>query len=59
MNISNNKIASEAFKRLVPAISASKSLKLIEMRYNLINSGDVDYLTGELKRAKNESLLYV
>lgn len=29
------------------------------MRYNNINSGDVDYLTGELKRSKNDSLLYV
>jgi hypothetical protein len=29
------------------------------MRYNTINSGDVDYLTGELKRAKNDTLLYV
>jgi hypothetical protein len=32
---------------------------MIEARYNLISSGDVDYLTGELKRAKNENLLYV
>lgn len=59
LNISNNKITSEAFKRIVPSITASKSLKLIELRYNNINSGDVDYLTGELKRAKNETLLYV
>lgn len=46
LNISNNKINSEAFKRIVPAIAASKSLKLVELRYNSISSGDVDYLTG-------------
>jgi Ran GTPase-activating protein (RanGAP) involved in mRNA processing and transport len=59
LNISNNKIASEAFKRIVPSLAASKTLRLLELRYNNINSGDVDYLTGELKRSKNESLLYV
>ncbi len=32
---------------------------MLEVRYNSINSADVDYLTGELKRAKNEALLYV
>lgn len=59
LNISNNKITSEAFKRLAPGLAASKSLKMLEVRYNSINSADVDYLTGELKRAKNETLLYV
>jgi hypothetical protein len=53
LNISNNKISSEAFKRIVPALASSKSLKMIEARYNLINSGDVEYLTGEIKRVKN------
>ncbi len=46
LNISNNKITSEAFKRIVPAIAASKSLRLLEVRYNNIGSGDVDYLVG-------------
>jgi Ran GTPase-activating protein (RanGAP) involved in mRNA processing and transport len=46
LNISNNKIGSEAFKRIVPGLAASKSLKLVEVRYNSISSGDVDYLTG-------------
>jgi hypothetical protein len=32
---------------------------MIEARYNLINFGDVDYLTGELKKTKNDVLLYV
>jgi Ran GTPase-activating protein (RanGAP) involved in mRNA processing and transport len=59
LNISNNKIGSEAFKRLAPAVANSKSLKLFEVRYNSIGSSDVEYLTGELKKARNETLLYV
>ena len=59
LNISNNKVTSEAFKRLIPGLAASKSLKMVECRYNQINSGDVDYLATELKQAHNENLLYV
>jgi Ran GTPase-activating protein (RanGAP) involved in mRNA processing and transport len=59
INISNNKITSEAFKRIIPSITTSKSLKLFELRYNAVNSGDVDYLAAELRRSKNEALLYV
>lgn len=46
LNISNNKISSEAFKRVVPYIASSKSLKLLEIRYNSISSADIDYLAG-------------
>lgn len=46
LNISNNKVGSEAFKRLAPAFAASKSLKMLEVRYNNISLADVDFLTG-------------
>jgi len=46
LNISNNKIGSEAFKRIAPALAGSKFLKMVEVRYNSINSADVDYLAG-------------
>ena len=59
LNISNNKIGSEAFKRLAPGLAKSKFLKMVEVRYNSISSADVDYLAGELKKSKNETLLYV
>ena len=32
---------------------------MLEVRYNNITSADVDYLVGELKRSKNETLLFV
>lgn len=32
---------------------------MLEVRYNLIASGDIEYLIGELKRFKNQTLLYV
>jgi Ran GTPase-activating protein (RanGAP) involved in mRNA processing and transport len=50
LNISNNKISSESFKRIVPSLARSKSLKMLEFRYNRIDSSDIDYLVGELKR---------
>lgn len=59
LNISNNKIGSEPFKRLVASIAGCKSLRMFEVRYNNISSADVDYLAGELKRSKNETLLFV
>jgi Ran GTPase-activating protein (RanGAP) involved in mRNA processing and transport len=46
LNISNNKIGSEGFKRLAAFIANSRSLKLVEMRYNNIGSGDAEYLAG-------------
>ena len=59
LNISNNKIGSEAFKRIAPALAGSKFLKMVEVRYNSINSADVDYLAGQLKKNRNQTMLYV
>ena len=41
LNISNNKINSESFRRLASEVSNSTSLKLLEIRYNNISSMDV------------------
>lgn len=46
LNISNNKITGEAFKRLAPALASSKFMKMVEVRYNNISSADVDFLAG-------------
>ena len=40
-------------------IATSKSLKLLEIRYNSITSTDVDYLVEQLKNYKNDTLLFV
>ena len=53
LNISNNKITSESFRRLASQFANSNSLKLLEIRYNNITSSDIELLVAELKAAKN------
>lgn len=53
LNISNNKITSESFRRLASQFANSNSLKLLEIRYNNISSSDIELLVAELKAAKN------
>lgn len=59
LNISNNKITGESLRRIASQLAASGNLKLLEMRYNNIGSGDVEVLVGELKAVRNEGMLYV
>lgn len=59
LNISNNKISSESFRRIATQIANSNSLKLLEVRYNNISSPDIELLVAELKATKNETLLFV
>ncbi len=53
LNISNNKISSESFKRIATHLANSNSLKLLEIRYNNFASADIELLVSELKAARN------
>lgn len=57
--ISNNKLEDMAVETLSTAISVSKSLKLLEMKFNNLTSKGIQHLIGELKRNHNSSLLFV
>lgn len=59
LNISNNKISGEGFSRLVYPLSESKSLKLLEIRYNAIGTSEIEHFVSELKNANNTALLFV
>lgn len=57
--ISNNKLEDMALETLSTAISMSKSLKLLEIKFNNITSKGIQHLIGELKRNHNTVLLFV
>lgn len=57
--LSNNKLDDSALENLSTAISLSKSLKLVELKFNQLTSKGVQHLTGELKRNRNSGLLFV
>lgn len=59
LNISNNKLEDQSLEIMTTAISMSKSLKLIEMKFNNLTSKGIQYLIGDLKRNHNGTLLYV
>lgn len=59
LNISNNKITGEGFERISEAIARSRSLKLLELRYNNIGDEDMKNFVRLLKDSGNDSLLFV
>ena len=57
--ISNNKLEDMTLETLGTAISMSKSLKLLEIKFNNLTSKGIHHLVAELKRNHNSVLLFV